>query len=131
MKYIVIRWLITAIALVVAAYLVPGIRVEGDGVVVVLATAAILGLVNAVLRPILAILSCGCIVLTLGLFILVINAFTFWLASQMAQSLNLGFQVDGFWPALWGSILVSIVSFLLSVFVKDDRAERSVIIIRG
>jgi putative membrane protein len=45
--------------------------------------------------------------------------------------LNLGFQVDGFWPALWGSILVSLVSFLLSVFVKDDRAERSVIIIRG
>lgn len=131
MKYILIRWLFIAIALVAAAYLVPGIEVQPNGVLVVLAIAAILGLVNAVLRPVLVILSCGCVVLSLGLFMLVINAFTFWLASQIAQSLSLGFYVDGFWPALWGSIVVSIVSFLLSTLVKDDHAERSVIIIHG
>lgn len=131
MKYILIRWLFTAIALVAAAYLLPGIEVQPDGVLVVLAMAAILGLVNAILRPILVILSCGCVVLSLGLFMLVINAFTFWLASQIAQSLNLGFYVDGFWPALWGSIVVSLVSFLLSTLIKDDRAERSVVIIHG
>jgi putative membrane protein len=113
---LILHWLVVAVALVAAAYLVPGIRVEGDGVVAVLVMAAILGVVNVVIRPILAFLSCGFIILTMGLFMLVINALTLWLSSSIAVNwFNIGFYVDGFWPALLGSIIVSIVSFLLSM----------------
>lgn len=122
-------WLITAAALVAAAYLVPGISVGGgDGLAVVLITAAILGLVNVLVKPLLSMLSCGLIVLTLGLFLVVINALSLWLASWVAQNwFNVGFVVDGFWPAVWGSIIVSIVSFFLSmVLIKGpQRATRS------
>jgi putative membrane protein len=119
---LIVSWLITAVALVAAAYLVkPGIRVTGnDGLVAVLVMAAILGLVNVLIKPILSFLSCGFIVVTLGLFLVVINAVSLLLASKIAQLLNVGFVVDGFWPALWGSIIVSIVSFILSsVLLKN------------
>ncbi len=113
----IVSWLITAVALVAAAYLVPGISVRGnDGLVAVLIMAAILGMVNVLVKPLLSVLSCGLIVLTLGLFLVVINALSLWLASWIAQNwFNVGFVVDGFWPALWGSLIVSIVSFFLSM----------------
>jgi putative membrane protein len=119
---LIVSWLITAVALVAAAYLVPGIHVTGnDGLIVVLAMAVILGLVNVLIKPVLSFLSCGLIVLTLGLFLVVINALSLWLSSWVAQNVfNVGFVVDGFWPALWGSIIVSIVSFILSsVLLKN------------
>lgn len=120
---LILHWLVVAVALVAAAFLVPGIRVEGDGTIAVLVMAAILGIVNVVIRPILAFLSCGFIILTMGLFMLVINAITLWLSSSIAVNwFNVGFYVDGFWPALLGSIIVSIVSFLLSVILF--RGER-------
>lgn len=119
MKF-VIRWVVVAIALFVATKIVPGIEIEGNALIVLAITALILGLVNAVIRPILTLLSCGFIVLTLGLFLLVINAAVLWLTSYFAQMFGFHFIVDGFWPAFWGSIVVSIVSFLLSIFVKDD-----------
>ncbi len=120
---LILHWLVVAVALVAAAFLVPGIRVEGDGTIAVLVMAAILGIVNVVIRPILALLSCGFIILTMGLFMLVINAITLWLSSSIAVNwFNVGFYVDGFWPALLGSIIVSIVSFLLSVILF--RGER-------
>ena len=120
---ILIRFIIIAVAVWAAAFLVPGIRVEGtSGLITVAVMAIILGLVNAIVRPILALLSCGCIVATLGLFMLVINALTFWLASWITTNwFNLGFYVDGFLPAFLGSLVVSIVSFLLSMFLIDDR----------
>jgi putative membrane protein len=120
---LILHWLVVAVALVAAAYLVPGIRVEGNGTIAVLVMAAVLGLVNAIIRPILAFLSCGFIILTMGLFMLVINALMLWLASSIAVNwFNAGFYVDGFWPALFGSIIVSIVSFLLSMVLS--RGER-------
>jgi putative membrane protein len=83
--------------------------------------AIVLGLANAIIRPILALLSCGCIVATMGLFMLVINAFTLWLSSWISVNwLNIGFYVDGFLPALFGGIIVTIVSFVLSMLLKDD-----------
>jgi putative membrane protein len=83
--------------------------------------AVVLGLVNAIIRPILAFFSCGCIVLTLGLFILVINAFTLWLSSWIAVNiLHVGFIIDGFWAAFLGALVVSIVSFVLSLVLVDD-----------
>jgi putative membrane protein len=113
---LIVHWLVVAAALVAAAYLVPGIRVEGNGTIAVLVMAAVLGVANVIIRPILAFLSCGFIILTMGLFMLVVNALTLWLASSIAVNwFNAGFYVDGFWPALWGSIIVSIVSFLISV----------------
>jgi putative membrane protein len=119
---ILIRWLIVAIALAAAAWLIPGIEVQDPQAwIAVAVTAVVLGLVNAVIRPILAILSCGCIIATMGLFMLVINAATLWLSSYISVNwLNIGFYVHGFWPAFWGGIVVSIVSFVLSILLKDD-----------
>ena len=119
---LVIHWLVVAIALVVSVMLIPGIRVEDTNAwIAVGVMAAVLGLVNAIIRPILAFLSCGCIVATLGLFMLLINAFTLWLSAWIAQNwLNIGFYVDGFWPALLGGIVVGVISFVLSMVLVDD-----------
>jgi putative membrane protein len=122
---LMIRWLITSIAVAAALLLVPGIHLFGaNALLAIVITAAILGLVNAVIRPILAFLSCGCIVATLGLFVLVINAFTLWLAAWMSTNwFRTGFTIDGFWPAFWGAIVISVVSFLLSIFLPDDQGD--------
>jgi putative membrane protein len=119
---LLVRWLITAIALIVTVWLLPGIRIEGTNAwIAIAAMAAILGLVNALVRPVLRFFSCGLIALTLGLFLLVINAATLALSSWIAVNwFDVGFYIDGFWPALWGGIIVSIVSFLLSLFLNDD-----------
>jgi putative membrane protein len=116
-----IRWIITALAVAAAIWLVPGIHHDGSNALIsVIGVAAVLGFVNAVIRPILQFLSCGLIVLTLGLFTLVINAATLMLAGSWANSLfNTGITIDGFWPAFWGAIVISIVSFLLSVFIPE------------
>jgi putative membrane protein len=124
----VLRWAITAAAVAVAAWLIPGISVTGSsshqaGVIIVV--AAVLGLVNAFIRPIVSALSCGLIVLTLGLFTLVINGLMLWLASYISEhGLGVGFQVNGFWSAFWGAIIISIVSLILSTFVGKKRLER-------
>ena len=122
---LLIRWAITAFALFVAAWLVPGITVDSGGWIIYAAMAVILGLLNAVVRPILTLLTCPLIVLTLGLFTLVINALTLWLSSLIAvRWFNLDFHVETFWAALLGSVIVSIVSVALSIFVKDDEEDR-------
>lgn len=123
---LILRWLITAVALVAAASLVPGIEIrDSNGWVAVLVMAAVLGLVNAFVRPILSFLSCPLILLTLGLFVLVINAVSLALASWISVNLfNAGFYVDGFIPAVVGSIVVSIVSWFLSLFLHDDHERR-------
>ena len=114
---LLIRWFITLVALIVAVLLVPGIHVEDTSAWIAYGVmAAVLALVNAIIRPILAFLSCGCIVVTMGLFMIVINALTLWLSSWIAVNLlNVGFYVDDFWAALLGGIIVSIVSFALSL----------------
>jgi len=105
----------------VAAWAVAGIRVDGGGWIVYAIMAVVLGLVNAFVRPLLKLLTCPLILLTLGLFTLVINAVTLWLSAWIANSvLGLGFYVDGFWSAFWGALIVSIVSVVLNIFVKDD-----------
>jgi len=126
---VLIRWIITAIALFVATLIVPGISIEGDSAFVVVAvTAAVLGLLNAYLRPLLTFMACGLVVVTLGFALLFINAGTLWLSSWISQSwLGIEFVVDGFWPAFWGGIVVSVVSFFLSIFAydEDERGHRS------
>ena len=117
---ILVRWVISALALFVAAWLVPGIRVSGAAWVAYAVMAVILGLVNALVRPVLKLLTCPLILLTLGLFILVINGITLWLSAWIANQFGIGFYVDGFWPAFWGALIVSIVTTILSALVKED-----------
>jgi putative membrane protein len=119
---LIVRWAITAIALVVAAAIVPGIYVtENNAWVAVAVMAAVLGLVNAFVRPVLVLLSCPFIIITLGLGLILINALTLAFSSWIAVNwFGVGFRVDGFWPALFGAIVVSIVSFLLSLLLPDD-----------
>jgi putative membrane protein len=123
---LLIRWVIVAFSLFVAAWLVPGIRVEGNAWLIFAVMAVILGLVNAIVRPILAFLTCSLVIFTLGLFLLVINALMLWLASSIAVNwFHVGFYVDGFWAAFLGALIVSIVSVILSAFVRDPTRQRA------
>jgi putative membrane protein len=116
-----------ALALFVAAWAVPGIDVDGDGWIVYAAMAVILSLVNAFVRPLLSLLTCPLILLTLGIFTLVINAVSLLIASALATHVfNVGFNVTGFWPAFLGALIVSMVSVVLNAIVRDDdEAERA------
>jgi putative membrane protein len=119
---LIVRWLVIAVSVAVAAYIVPGIEVGENGWVAVLVMSAVLGLVNAFIRPILSFFSCLLIIVTLGLFSLVINTGTFLLASWISQNwFRAQFSVDGFWPAFWGSIVVSVVSVVISALLPDDK----------
>jgi len=120
MRHLLLRWIINAVALAVAATFVSGIHVDGGWLVLAL-VALIFGLVNALIRPLVALLTCPLIILTLGLFTLVINAAMLLLASWIAGLLGIGFTVDGFWPAFWGGLVISIVSFVLSMVVHEER----------
>ena len=124
---LLVRWVIAALALFVAAWLVPGITVDGNGWVVYAVMAVILGLVNAIVRPLLKFLTCPLILLTLGLFVLIINALTLLLASSIAVNwFNVGFYVDGFWSAFLGGLIVSIVTVILSALVREDDKDRQI-----
>ena len=113
-----LRLLVNAAALWVATRIVPGVTHTGSGLSL-LGVALVFGVLNALLRPLLALLSCPLLILTLGLFTLVINAVILWLTSAVSESLGIGFHVDGFWAAFLGALVVSIVSILLSIFVSD------------
>lgn len=113
MKGILIRWLILTVAIISTAYLMDGIEVKGLGSAI--AAAAILGVLNAFFRPVLFILTLPVNVLTLGLFTFIINAILLMMASGVIS----GFVVRGFWTAVFGSLLISIVSWLLSSFISD------------
>ena len=124
-----VRWLITSIAVAAAILLVPGITLApvSSAWLTIVGLALVLGFVNAIIRPILSFLSCGCIIATFGLFMFVINAAMLMLAGSWSNALfNTGIKIEGFWPALWGSIVISIVSFLLSVLLpdQDDSGQR-------
>lgn len=125
MKGILLRWLIQTLAILAAAYLLKGIDVTGF--VPALLAAAILGILNAFLRPLLLILTLPINILSLGLFTFVINAFMLKLVSVVIE----GFDVQGFVPALIGSLLISIVSWLLSAFIRDDGRVGAVELKRG
>ena len=110
---LLIRWLVLTAAILAASYMLQGISVTSFWSA--LAAAAILGVLNVILRPIILILTLPVNILTLGLFTFVINAALLMMVSGLIP----GFDVRGFWPALWGSIIISIVSWLLTVFISD------------
>lgn len=122
MKFI-LRWIINAVAIFLAIRFVPGITF-GSGLVGIIWLALIFGLVNAFLRPLLKLLTCPLIILTLGLFTLLINTFLFWLTAQIGQAFGIQMTINGFWPALLGGIVVSIVSIFLSLVLREELNAR-------
>jgi len=124
MKPFLTRWLCTTIAVAVAAQLT-GMRYEGWWSLV--CVALFLGIINAFIRPVLLLLSLPFILVTLGFFILVINALMLWLASSIVGS----FHVDGFGQAFFGAIIVSLVSWVLSAFFKDSDGHYQILTHHG
>lgn len=113
MHGIIIRWLTLTFAIIVTAYLVGGIEVSGFWSA--LFAAGILGILNAFFRPIILILTLPINILTMGLFTFVINA----VLLKMASGVISGFNVEGFWPAVFGSLLISVVSWLINSFISE------------
>ncbi len=113
MRGILIRWLVNAGALILVSYLIRGIEV--DGVAPALIAAAVLGIINAIIRPILLILTLPINILTLGLFTFIINGAMLALTAKVVR----GFSVSGFWSAVLGALLLSVISGLLSFLIED------------
>jgi putative membrane protein len=114
-----IRLLVNAVALWVATKLVPGVTFTG-GWVPFLGVALVFGFVNAFIRPVAKVLTFPIIIVTLGIFSLVVNGLMLWLTSALSSTLDLGFHVRGFWAAFWGALVVSVVSTVLSMMVRSD-----------
>ena len=114
-RNLLIVWLINALALLALPYLVPSVQV--DSIYTALVAAALLGLVNTLIRPLIVLLTLPVTVLTLGLFIFVINGLLFWFVGSFIE----GFHVAGFWPAVGGAILYSIISWALSALLLPKK----------
>lgn len=108
---LILMWLISAVALMAVAYLIPGVQVNNFKSA--LLAAMIIGLINGLLRPVLAFISIPITVLTLGLFYLVLNGLLFWLAGSIIRS----FKVDGFWAGVFGAIVFGIINWALSSII--------------
>ena len=121
---LLLRWVASAVAVGIAIYLLPG-RIEWDGRIETLfVVALILGLVNAVVRPIVKALACGIIVLTLGLALFVINALMLYLAGHIASALGYHFHPRDFVSALIASLVISLATWFLSLLIKDRDEKR-------
>ena len=125
MTRFILRWAINAIALYLAILILPGIDLR-SGLVSIIWLALIFGFVNALFRPLLKFLTCPLIMLTLGLFTLVINTFLFWLTSVIGQSFGLDLIIFDpvWWNAFLGGLVVSIVSVIMTLILKDELKGR-------
>ena len=127
MRFIV-RILAGAVALAAAAWLIDGISVgpgtTGDRVLTLLVVALIFGLVNAIVRPIARLISLPLLILTLGLFTFVVNALMLMLTAWIGDQFDLAFEVDGFWSALLGAVVISVVTFVINVLLPDKYEGR-------
>ena len=113
-----IRLLVNAAALWVATRLVPGVSFDG-GALPFLGVALVFGVINAFIRPVMKVLTFPLIIVTLGIFALVVNGLMLWLTSSLSASLGLGFHVSGFWAAFFGGLVVSLVSTILSLMIRE------------
>ena len=111
----IVRWVINTLAVMLAAYLVPGVSVTNFWAALI--TALVMGLINAIVRPLVIILTLPVNIITLGLFTLVINALMFWLASAIVP----GFYVAGFWPAFGGALIFWAVSWLTNALLREAK----------
>ncbi|MFX0579697.1 phage holin family protein [Nocardia nepalensis] len=123
---LVIRLIINAVAIWLAAAWVDKIEIwspedKGNGgkVIVILAVAVVFTVVNALVKPIVKLLSLPLVIVTLGLFLLVINALMLWLTAKITETTDYGLRIDGFWAAVWGGIIVAVVNWILGVLVPD------------
>ncbi len=122
--FFIFRLIIHMVAILIISYLLPRL-IRVDSVMAALVAAFLLGIVNAILRPILVFFTLPITVLTFGLFLLVINGLMLWLASWITVHwMGLEFHVDGFWNAVLGALIVSVVSVCVSVFVGDKKSKR-------
>jgi len=112
---LLLLWILNAIALLAVTYLLPSIQISGFGTA--LLAALVLGFINTLVRPVLAILTLPITVLTLGIFYLVLNGLLFWLASALLP----GFQVQGFVPAMIGAILYGVITWVLSALIPNNK----------
>jgi putative membrane protein len=126
MTKFILRWAINAIALFLAVLLLPGRIDLTSGLVSIIWLALIFGLINALFRPLLKFLTCPLIILTLGLFTLVINTFLFWLTSIIGQTFDLGLVIREpvLWNAFLGGLIISVVSFIMTMILKDELKSR-------
>jgi len=118
MRNLLLVWLINALALLALPYVVPSVQV--DGFVTALAAALVLGLVNTLIRPLLVLLTLPVSLITLGLFIFVINGLLFWMVASLLE----GFHVAGFWSAVLGAIVYALISWAASTLLFGDRRVR-------
>lgn len=127
MKQLLVRLVVTAAATALAVWLVPGISLTAPDltskVLTLLGVAAVFGVVNMFIKPIAQALGTCLIILTLGLFLLVINALLLWLTSWLAGQVGLGFHVDGFWPALFGALIISVVGALFGGVLGSGKKD--------
>ena len=122
---LLLRLVINAAALWAATRLVSGISFTGDWRFLFV-VALVFAVLNVLVRPVLTLLTFPLLIVSLGLFIFVLNAFMLWLTGALSEALGLGFHVDGFWPAFKGGLVVSLVSFALSLVVASDRRDHEV-----
>jgi putative membrane protein len=123
----ILRWFINAVALLAAALIIPKIRLSASGTspglnewVTLAIVALIFGVINAIIRPVVLLLTLPLTIVSLGLFVFVINALMLLLTSRIAEAMNLGFRVDGFGTALLGALVISVVRFALSHFFTPE-----------
>ena len=113
MRGFVLRFLVTGIAVLVASQIIPGIWI--DSLASGIAGVLVLAILNALVRPVLYLLSAPFIVVTLGLFMLAINGFLLGMVSYVVE----GFHVEGFWPSMWGAVIISFVSGIMNLFISE------------
>ena len=116
----VLRLVVTAIALWCAITLIPGLHYHG-GPFGLVGIALVFGIINALVRPVLLLLTCPLVVLTLGLFLFVLNGILLWLTAGFSSALGISFSIDGIWPAILGGLVVGLVSMVLNVFVREQK----------
>lgn len=110
---ILVRWLLSALALILITYVVPGIHITSFYTALI--AALVLGLINALIKPIIVLLTLPFNIITLGLFTLVINTALFWLASTIVK----GFGIDGFWPAFWGALVMMVTGWIVNTITRE------------
>jgi putative membrane protein len=122
MQRMILRWAINSLAIFVAVVpgWIQGIDAQDTSWWAILGLGLVFSLINALLRPLLKFLTCPLIILTLGLFTLAINTALFWLTGWVGQFFDIGFTVDGFWPAFWGGLVVGLISAVLTLLLRDE-----------
>ena len=126
MTRLILRWAINAVAIWAAITLLQGrgLELSHSGWLPIVGLALIFGLMNALLRPLIEILTCPLIILTLGLGTLLINTLMFWLTGLIGSQFGIGFTLNGFWPAFLGALICSVVSLVLTMLLHDELKGR-------